>query len=82
MTEYVKTFSCSTCGGVASGRGHLCHPNNEAVPFKCDFCEKTVTDTRHVCSSMLDELQYICTKCGRLSVYDSQLCAPAPIDED
>lgn len=81
MTQYVKTYPCPTCGGTASGRGHLCHPRNESA-YTCEFCKKTVEDPRHVCTSMLDELQYVCKKCGRLSVYDSQLCEPETIDAD
>ena len=81
MTQYVKTYSCPSCGAQATGRGHLCHPRSEGE-FTCEFCEKTVNDARHVCASMVDELQYICKKCGRLSVYDSQLCEPEPIDRD
>ncbi|MBI5468899.1 MAG: hypothetical protein HY891_07170 [Deltaproteobacteria bacterium] len=81
MTQYVKTYSCPTCGSLASGMGHLCHPRSEG-PFTCEFCEKTVSDPRHVCASMLDEMEYVCKKCGRLSVYDSRLCDPEPIDQD
>ncbi len=81
MTQYVKTYPCPTCGAAASGRGHLCHPRSDS-PFTCEFCEKPVSDPRHVCTSMLDDLQYICRKCGRLAVYDSQLCEPEPIDAD
>ncbi|MEK6758451.1 MAG: hypothetical protein AABY51_01635 [Deltaproteobacteria bacterium] len=81
MTQYVKTYPCQTCGATASGRGHLCHPRSE-TSYTCEFCEKSVSDPRHVCTSMLDDLQYICRKCGRLAVYDSQLCEPEPIDAD
>lgn len=80
-TQYVKTYSCPSCGAAASGRGHLCHPRSEG-PFVCEFCEKTVSDARHVCASMVDRLEYLCKKCGRLSVYDSQLCEPEPVDQD
>ncbi|MBI5491430.1 MAG: hypothetical protein HY893_00700 [Deltaproteobacteria bacterium] len=82
MTQYVKTYSCPTCGATASGRGHLCHPRKEAPPFQCEFCGKTVNDARHVCTTMLDRIEYICKKCGRLAIYDSLLCEPAPIDEE
>lgn len=82
MTEYVKTYNCPTCDGLASGRGHLCHPRAEALPFTCEFCSKTVDDARHVCGPMLDKIEYICKKCGRLGVYDSMLCEPATVDSD
>lgn len=84
MTEarYVKTYPCPTCGGAASGRGHLCHPREEAVPFTCDFCSKTTDNPRHVCTAMLSNIEYVCGKCGRLAIYDSLLCDPRPIDED
>ena len=31
---------------------------------------------------MLDKLEYICKKCGRLAIYDSMLCEPRPVDSD
>lgn len=80
MTQYVKTFSCPTCAAAASGRGHLCHPRKESLPFNCEFCGKGVNDARHVCPQMLDNIEFICKKCGRLAVYDSLLCEPEPID--
>lgn len=82
MTEYVKTFLCPTCDTPASGRGHLCHPNAVGIPFTCEFCKKTVKDPRHVCTAMVDKLEYQCKKCGRLAVYDTMLCESAPLDED
>ena len=82
MVEYVKTYSCPTCRGQASGRGHLCHPLKEGVPFVCDFCGKKVDDARHVCGKMIDNIEYICKKCGRLTVYDSLVCQPELIDKD
>ncbi|MFQ5464292.1 MAG: hypothetical protein ACE5EI_00025 [Thermodesulfobacteriota bacterium] len=80
--KYVETFPCPTCKATASGRGHVCHPNEGAVPFECEFCGKTVNDARHVCTRMLDKLEYICKKCGRLAIYDSMLCEPQPVDSD
>lgn len=82
MVNYVKTYSCPTCGGRASGRGHLCHPLKEGVPFTCEFCKKEINDARHVCGRMIDSIEYICKKCGRLAVYDSLLCEPDVIDKD
>ncbi len=82
MTEYIKTYPCPTCGIAASGRGHLCHPNAGEPPFECGFCKKTVDDARHVCSGMLDKMEYICKKCGRLAIYDSILCEPSTIVSD
>ncbi|CAG1065509.1 hypothetical protein BAC1_01091 [uncultured bacterium] len=79
-TQYVKTYSCNTCGGLASGRGHLCHPRTEGLPYVCEFCKKETGDPRHVCTPMLEKFEYICKKCGRLAIYDSLLCEPAPID--
>lgn len=67
---------------MASGRGHLCHPREDALPFDCEFCGKTVNDARHVCPPMLERLEYICKKCGRLAIYDSLLCEPVPVDAD
>lgn len=81
-SRYVKTFPCPTCGAVASGRGHLCHPREETLPFTCEFCGKTTEDARHVCSKMLEKIEYTCGKCGRVAIYDSQLCEPKPIDTD
>jgi predicted SprT family Zn-dependent metalloprotease len=52
------------------------------MPFQCDFCGKTVDDARHVCTKMLDKIEYICKKCGRLAIYDSLLCEPYPVDTD
>lgn len=82
MTEYVKTFPCPKCGIAASGRGHLCHPTREAISFKCEFCKETVTDPRHTCAAMTDNLEYICKNCGRSAPYDTLLCEPEPIDEE
>jgi DNA-directed RNA polymerase subunit RPC12/RpoP len=82
MVKYVKTYVCSTCGSPASGRGHLCHPFEGNLPYKCEFCKKRVNDPRHVCSSMIDKIEYICKDCGRLAPYSSLLCEPALIDED
>jgi len=81
MTQYVKTYSCPSCDGLASGRGHLCHPRSEEE-YTCEFCKKKTKDARHVCASMTDALEYVCKKCGRLAVYDTQLCEPEPIDQD
>ncbi|HLE08832.1 MAG TPA: hypothetical protein VI914_04320 [Thermodesulfobacteriota bacterium] len=82
MTEYVKTFECGKCGKLTSGRGHLCHPNKEAVPFVCEFCKKESRNLRHVCVKMLDSIEYVCEKCGRLAPYDSLLCEPKLISGD
>ncbi len=79
-TQYVKTYNCATCGALASGRGHMCHPRTEGLPFVCEFCKKETSDPRHVCTPMLEKFEYICKKCGRLAIYDSLLCEPAPID--
>jgi hypothetical protein len=81
MTDYVETYSCPTCERTASGRGHLCHPREEGS-FTCEFCSKSVEDARHVCSAMLDKIEYICKKCGRLAVYDSLLCEPELVSQD
>jgi hypothetical protein len=82
MTEYVETFRCPKCDRLASGRGHLCHPNTEAVPFTCDFCKKEVEDPRHICTAMLDSIEYVCKRCGRVAVYDTLLCEPELIAGD
>ncbi len=82
MVEYVKTYRCPTCNGLASGMGHLCHPVTEGVRFVCEFCEQEVDSARHVCSQMIDKIAYTCKKCGRLAVYDSLLCEPEPIETD
>ncbi|MEE9615095.1 MAG: hypothetical protein V3W31_09170 [Thermodesulfobacteriota bacterium] len=82
MTEYVKTFPCSKCKHTTSGRGHLCHPNREAVPFTCEFCEEKTDDVRHVCHKMLDSIEYVCKQCGRLAPYNSLLCEPELISGD
>jgi len=80
--EYIQTYTCPTCNKRASGRGHLCHPFEDGVPFECEFCKKTVDDARHVCSAMLDHIQYICQNCGRLAAINSNLCQPELIDQD
>ncbi len=82
MTEYVKTFTCPTCGGLASGKGHLCHPLKESFPFTCEFCGKKVDDARHACSKLVDKIEYLCKTCGRMAVYDSMLCEPDPISKE
>lgn len=82
MTEYVKTYKCKKCGALASGKGHLCHPNKEEGPFTCEFCNKEAKDARHVCNAMLENLEYQCKKCGRLATYDSLLCEPELISKD
>ncbi|MCK4738912.1 MAG: hypothetical protein KAT46_03090 [Deltaproteobacteria bacterium] len=81
MTEYVKTFTCKNCNAPTSGRGHLCHPNSnhpgaDKEAFECEFCKKKDIDARHTCPEMLDSIEYVCKKCGRLAVYDSLLCEP------
>ena len=78
MTEYVKTHKCETCGAKTSGSGHLCHPNKNST-VKCEFCESTA-GARHVCSDMIDKLEYQCKKCGRVAVYGSLLCEPETIE--
>ncbi len=82
MTEYVQTFKCPECGILASGHGHLCHPNSDLGPYTCEFCGKEVDDPRHVCTKMLDSMEYICRKCGRIAVYDTLLCEPELIAQD
>ena len=82
MTEYVKTFECPKCKKQASGRGHLCHPNKEVGSIRCDFCKRETTNLRHVCKTMLNSLEYVCKKCGRLAPYDSLLCEPELIAQD
>ena len=82
MVEYVDTFPCPNCGDVASGRGHMCHPNPEAQPFECEYCNKKTDDPRHVCPEMLDKIEYVCKKCGRLAAYSTLLCAPESISGD
>jgi len=79
MVEYVETYSCPECGVKASGRGHLCHPNETSMPCICEFCKKETSDPRHACSEMVQNIEYICKKCGRMAVYDSLLCAPETI---
>jgi hypothetical protein len=79
MTEYVKTFKCPKCEKLASGRGHLCHPSSEDLPFTCEFCKRETDDPRHVCTSMLGSIEYVCKICGRVAVYDSLLCEPTLI---
>jgi len=80
MTDYVETYKCPNCGITASGRGHLCHPVEEA--HTCDFCKKDTKDPRHACKEMVNALEYVCKKCGRLAAYDSLLCEPALISQD
>ncbi len=82
MVEYVKTFPCEGCGKQASGRGHLCHPNKDALPFDCEYCAKSVDEARHVCTEMIDKIEYVCKKCGRLAAYSSLLCEPEDIGRE
>ncbi len=82
MTEYVKTYQCPECGVRASGRGHLCHPVRNDMPYVCGFCNRKTDDPRHVCSTMVENIEYVCKKCGRMAVYDSLLCEPEPIDNE
>jgi len=82
VTDYVETYPCPNCKRVASGRGHLCHPIKDALPFTCEFCKKSTDDARHVCPAMLDKMEYVCRLCGRLSIYDSGVCEPVPISQD
>ena len=82
MVDYVKTFKCPTCTVVASGRGHLCHPNKEDLPFVCEYCNKSVDDPRHFCQKMIDKVEYLCKKCGRVAVYSSRVCEPSSLTED
>jgi len=82
MAEFIKTYKCPTCKKRASGRGHLCHPFEGAIPFHCEFCDQTVDDPRHVCSKMVTSIEYNCGDCGRLAPFDSLLCEPRLIDTD
>lgn len=82
MTDYIKTFKCPNCGILASGRGHLCHPIKETGAYTCESCKKKTEDPRHACKEMVNALEYICKKCGRLAVYDSLLCEPELISQD
>lgn len=79
MSEYVETYKCPECGIKASGKGHLCHPNREDLPYTCEFCKEKTDDPRHACSEMVNNIEYICKKCGRMAVYDSLLCEPGLI---
>ncbi len=80
MTDYVETYKCPNCGITASGRGHLCHPVEAS--HTCDFCKKETKDPRHACKDMINALEYVCKKCGRLAAYDSLLCEPELISQD
>ena len=82
MVDYVETFKCPNCGITASGRGHLCHPNTEELPFTCEYCSNETDDPRHACSEMIDKIEYVCKKCGRLSAYSSSLCVPVSVSGD
>lgn len=82
MVEYVQTYKCKSCNDRTSGRGHLCHPNDSAVPFKCEYCKKNVSDPRHACREMIGKIEYICKKCGRLAAINSLLCEPELISGD
>lgn len=82
MVDYVKTFSCPNCSIVASGRGHLCHPSLENLPFDCEHCGKSVDDPRHFCQKMIDKVEYACKKCGRVALYSSRLCEPVNLTEE
>ncbi len=82
MVDYVETFKCPTCNDNASGRGHLCHPNNAATPYECEYCKKSIDDPRHVCTEMINKIEYVCEKCGRLAAINSSLCAPKLISGD
>ncbi len=82
MVDYVKTFNCPNCSVVASGRGHLCHPSKDDLPFTCEYCGKSVDDPRHFCQKMIDKVEYVCKKCGRVAVYSSRVCEPQNLTED
>ena len=82
MTDYVETYKCKKCHLTASGRGHLCHPNEKELPFTCEFCKEKTDNARHVCKAMLDSIEYVCKKCGRLAPYDSLLCYPELVAGD
>ncbi len=82
MTEYVETYKCPRCDIPASGRGHLCHPNEEELPFTCEFCKNETDNARHACKKMIDSVEYVCKRCGRLAPYDTLLCEPELIAMD
>ncbi len=82
MSEYIQTYKCPTCNKKASGRGHMCHPFEGALPFVCEFCETRVNDPRHICVPMVEKIEYVCRDCGRVAVFDSLLCEPQLISAD
>ncbi|MFH1621891.1 MAG: hypothetical protein ABIA97_02075 [Candidatus Omnitrophota bacterium] len=71
--------ACKTCGKETVESGHLYVPVRKK-DSKCDWCGLLLMDERHMCSSKIKELSYICNSCGRLAVSDKYLCNPRKIN--
>ena len=74
--ESKEAYICKTCGKIAEEK-HLCNPAKGQTT--CRFCGQTVEVARHMCRKKLEQTQYFCSLCGRLSVNEQYLCNPEKI---
>jgi rubrerythrin len=72
-----KVYTCQTCGALAEEPGHLCNPNME--PMTCAFCGATAPHTKHYCKGKLEDIKFVCNKCGRLAISEDLLCEPTKV---
>ncbi len=72
-------YTCSTCGRVASEKGHLCTPVMATKSYTCDHCGLTSTNARHLCKPKVAAIKFACDTCGRVAPQKNQLCHPKAI---
>jgi DNA-directed RNA polymerase subunit RPC12/RpoP len=72
-----KVYTCKTCGALAEEPGHLCNANMD--PMTCAFCGDKAPHTKHYCKGKLDDIKYVCSKCGRLATSEELLCEPSKV---
>lgn len=74
-----ESYSCKTCGKIATSRGHLCTPIQQEEKVVCGHCGDVESDLRHVCESKVSNFKFSCGTCGRVAVTETDLCSPVKI---
>jgi hypothetical protein len=72
-----KIYTCKTCGALAEEPGHLCTPNEE--PTTCGFCGEKAPHAKHYCKGKLEDIKFVCGKCGRLATAAELVCEPSAV---
>ncbi len=45
----------------------------------CAFCGEKAPHTKHYCKGKLEDIKYVCSKCGRLATSEDLLCEPSKV---